>query len=84
MQEKSYKNSKVSLLDQIKSNLTTFRPVVRNGWIIKFSIYNEQYILLTVVSRYTAQTFIRYFVDERGAVNFINMIIDKNSQETQE
>jgi hypothetical protein len=84
MQEKSYKNSKVSLLGQIKSNILFFRPVVRNGWIIKFSIYDEKYILLTVVSKFTAQTFIRYFTDEMGAVNFINMIIDKNPHEVWE
>lgn len=84
MQEKSYKNSKVSLLGQIKSNTLFFRSVVRNGWIIKFSIYDEKYILLTVVSKFTAQTFIRYFTDEMGAVNFINMITSKNSQEDQE
>jgi len=36
------------------------------------------------VSKFTAQTFIRYFTDEMGAVNFINMIIDKNPHEVWE
>ena len=84
MQEKSYKNSKTSLLHQVKSNTLFFRSVVKNGWIIKFSVYDKEHILVTVISRFTAQTFIRYYSDEMGAVNFINMITSKNSQEIQE
>jgi hypothetical protein len=84
MQEKSYKNSKTSLSDQIKDNLVCFRPVVRSGWIIKFSIFESEKILLMMVSKYTAQTFIRYFCVEDDAVEFINMMVMKNSHEIQE
>ena len=81
MQEKSYKNSKVSLSEQIKSNLVCFRPVLRNGWIVKFSIYDSKYILVMVVSKYTGETQVRYFSGEMDAVYFINMVCQRDAKE---
>ena len=52
----------------------SWQPVARNGWIIKFSIYRDSYILLTVISQYTGQCIIRHFLDENEAVMFINMV----------
>jgi hypothetical protein len=56
-------------------------PVSRNGWIIKFSSYRDNSILLFVVSQHTGQTIIRYFKDEDEACKFINLVIELNSQE---
>jgi hypothetical protein len=81
MQEKSYKNSKTSLLGHIKSNLVSFRPVLRNGWIIKFSIYDNKNILLMIVSKYTAETMIKYFTEEKEAVDYINFIVSREPKE---
>jgi hypothetical protein len=53
----------------------SWHPVERNGWLIKFSIYKNENILLTIVSRYTAQTIIRYFTNEDEACKFINYIV---------
>lgn len=66
-------------MQEIKSNTTYFQPVVRNGWIIKFSVYKNTEILLMFVSKYTGQTIVRYFPDEDLAVKYINMIIAKDS-----
>jgi len=66
-------------MQEIKSNTTYFQPVVRNDWIIKFSVYKNTEILLMFVSKYTGQTIVRYFPDEDNAVKYINMIISKDS-----
>jgi predicted DNA-binding WGR domain protein len=40
--------------------------------------------MVSAVSKYTAQTIIRYFDHEKAAVDFINMITSKNSKELQD
>jgi hypothetical protein len=60
------------------SLLKSWQPVNRNGWWIKFSTYRDHYILLMIVSKYTAQTIIRYYEDESEAVAFINFITTCN------
>ena len=40
--------------------------------------------MVLAVSKYTAQTVIRYFNQEKDAVEFINMITSKNSKEMQD
>ena len=66
-------------MQEIRSNTTYFQPAVRNGWIIKFSVYKNTEILLMFVSKYTGQTIVRYFPEEDIAVKYINMIIAKDS-----
>lgn len=61
-----------------------FFPMVRNGWIVKFSVCNitstdNPHILIFITSRYTGQTLIRYFDKETNAVEYINKIIQKDS-----
>ena len=79
MQEKSLRNSQTLRLQEIKSNLNCFHPVVRNGWVIKFSIYKDTGILLVITSKYTGQTIIRYCNSEDDAVDVINMVIDRDA-----
>jgi hypothetical protein len=71
-------------MQDIRSNTTYFAPVVRNGWIIKFSVYQNTDILLVLTSKYTGQTILRYFGEENDAVKFINMIISKDSSQYQD
>ena len=66
-------------MQEIRSNTTYFQHVVRNGWIIKFSVFKSTDILLMFVSKYTGQTIVRYFPEEDLAVRYINMIIAKDS-----
>jgi hypothetical protein len=63
---------------EIQSKSRFYQPVNRNGWWIKFSTYRDHYILLMIVSRYTAQTIIRYYLDEDEAVAFINFVTTCN------
>lgn len=79
MQEKSLRNSQTLRQQEIKSNLNCFHPVVRNGWVIKFSIYKNSGILLVFTSKYTGQTIIRYCDSEDGAVSYINMVVEKDA-----
>ena len=64
----------------ITKNIQSWSPIMRNDWIIKFSVY-KGYILLTFTSAYTGQTVIRYYNDEDEACEFINMIIDKDPRD---
>jgi hypothetical protein len=57
----------------IIKNMCSWGPIVRNGWVIKFSVYKKN-ILLTFTSIHTAQTIIRYFGDEDLACEFINFV----------
>jgi hypothetical protein len=75
-QRKSSKQKNLQLEIQSKSRF--YQPVNRNGWWIKFSTYRDHYILLMIISRYTAQTIIRYYQDEDEAVAFINFVTTCN------
>ena len=74
MQKKSSKVKQTKLRLEIESKTRFWYPVSRNGWWIKFSTYRDHYILLMVISKYTAQTIIRYYENEDDAVAFINFV----------
>ena len=78
MQKKSSKVKQTKLRLEIESKTRFWYPVSRNGWWIKFSTYRDHYILLMIISKYTAQTIIRYYEDEDDAVAFINFITTCN------
>ena len=62
----------------------SWSPTERNGWIIKFSIYNDDHIMLVFTSKYTGQTVIREFSSEDDAVDFINLVIELDPQDWNE
>ena len=62
----------------------SWAPTERNGWIIKFSIYNDDHIMLLFTSRYTGQTVIREFSSENDAVDFINLVIEQDPHDWNE
>jgi hypothetical protein len=62
----------------------SWMPVSRDGWIIKFSIYRDSFVLLTIISQYTGQCIIRHFKDEDEAVIFINMVTMLNAEQEYE
>lgn len=62
----------------------SWMPVARDGWIIKFSIYRNDFVLLTIVSQYTGQCIIRQFKGEDEAVMFINMVIMLDAEQEYE
>ena len=64
------------LQQDIRKTMKTWNPILRNGWVIKFSIYRDENILLLFISKHTGQTFIRYFNEENDAVTFINFVCD--------
>ena len=80
MRKKSSEVKRQNLQLEIQSKSKFWHPVSRGGWWIKFSTYRDHYILLMVVSRYTAQTIIRYYENEDEAVAFINFITSFNPQ----
>lgn len=63
----------------VTSNIKSFQPVLKSGWIIKFSILNDC-ILLMIVSKHTGQVFMTYHENEDKAVKMINATIEKNSK----
>ncbi len=62
----------------------SWQPVVRNGWIIKFSVYRDSNVLLTIISQYTGQVIIRHFTNEDDACMFINLVIALDAEESYE
>jgi len=67
---------------EIKNNSRSFAPVIRNGWMIKFSVYRDNNILFVFTSIHTGQTLVRYFTDEDDAVKYLNYITTRNPNET--
>jgi hypothetical protein len=65
--------------NEMRNKTKHFMPVQKNGWAIKFSIFDGHHILLMMVSIHTSQAIIRYFLDEDDAVDFINRITSENS-----
>lgn len=65
---------------KIEKKVKTWKPVIKNGWFIKFSLF-EKDILLLFVSVYTGQTIIRFFSSEPSAVEFVNYIIEQDPTE---
>lgn len=61
----------------ITKSICSWEPVIRNGWVIKFSVYKKN-ILLSFTSANTGQTLIRYFNDEDLACDFINFVCQHN------
>lgn len=59
---------------KVASKTAFWSLIVRNGWCIKFSVYDGDNILMFFISSYTGQTIIRYFVDENEACDYINYI----------
>jgi hypothetical protein len=66
---------------QVAQKTKSWYPVARNGWIIKFSIFDETFFLITVISQYTGQAIIRYFNDEDNACLFINFIQELDAEQ---
>jgi hypothetical protein len=59
----------------------SWQPVARNGWIVKFSVYKDSFVLLTIVSQYTGQVIMRHFNNEDEACMFINLVIELDADE---
>ncbi len=81
MQRKSSNQKVKNLRLEIEGKTKFWQPVVRNWWWIKFSVYRDHFILLTIISRYTGQTVIRYYTSEEEAVAYINFITTCNAQD---
>jgi hypothetical protein len=62
----------------------SWQPVARNGWIIKFSVYKDTFVLLTIISQYTGQVIMRHFKNEDEACMFINLVIELDPEENYE
>jgi hypothetical protein len=75
MQKKKLKKTDKFL--EIESKGITFTPINRNGWWVKLSMVQHN-ILLIFVSDYTGQTIIRFYDNEKKAVEFINFIINSS------
>ena len=72
MQNKSSKE--ITPLQAIRSNTKSFIPVIRNGWIIKFSICGDN-VLILFQSIASDEVLIRYFTSETEAVYYINNLL---------
>ena len=81
MQKKTINLARTKKFIAIASDTKFWAPVAREGWIIKFSVYNVHNILITFISQYTCHVIIIYFDYENDAVKFINFITRKDASE---
>jgi hypothetical protein len=72
----SHSFRKILQLD-VKRHIQSWQPVIRNNWIIQFSVYKGN-IMLMFTSVLTGQTLVRYFNDEDVACKFINFVLSKS------
>ena len=72
----SHSFRKILQLD-VTRNIQSWSPVIRNNWIIQFSVYKGN-IMLMFTSVITGQTLVRYFNDEDVACMFINFVLSKS------
>lgn len=66
---------------EIAQKTKSWQPVARDGWIVKFSIYKDTEILVTIISQYTGQLIMRHFKDEDDACMFINYVLELNAED---
>lgn len=78
MQRKQSNSQATKRFLQAASEIKFWSPVVRNGWLIKFSVNDNENVLITFISVYTNATVIRYFSDEDDAVKFINYMTNQD------
>lgn len=62
-----------------KTDLVSFIPIIKNGWVIKFSLYAETKVLVVFMSLYTHQVVVRYFNSEDLAASYINFVVDHDA-----
>lgn len=54
----------------------SFTAARRGDWVVKFSIYDDQTILIFVESLINTKTYVRFFSNEDEAVQFINFVVN--------
>lgn len=62
-----------------KTDLVSFIPIIKNGWLIKFSLYAETNVLVVFMSLYTHQIVVRYFDSEERAASYITFVVDHDA-----
>jgi hypothetical protein len=78
MSKKQFSKTSTIYKDTL-SSLSSWSPVCRNGWWIKFStISTTNNILLLFVSGHTGQTIIKYFGNETDAVSYVSYVIEND------
>lgn len=75
MRKESSKELTQSFIESAKKT-KSFSAARRGDWIVKFSIYDDNTILIFVESLINAKTYIRYFSNEDEAVQFINFVVN--------
>jgi hypothetical protein len=84
MQNKFFKNTPSKKFLDIAVKMKSWSPVVKDGWIIKFSLYKSDNVLVNIISQHTGQFIARYFTNEDDACLFITYIMNLNSEEIYE
>lgn len=84
MRNNFFKNPPSKKFLDVATKTKSWSPVVRDGWIIKFSVYRNDNVLVMIISQYTGQFITRHFTDEDEACLFISYIMNLNAEETYE
>lgn len=79
MHKKSLKGN--HSFQELQSKLKRYVPIIRNGWLIKFSHIPDIGVLLCIISLHTHQVIMRHMKEEAEAVAFIHLVESHNSRE---
>lgn len=79
MHKKSLKGN--HSFQELQSKLKRYVPIIRNGWLIKFSHIPDVGVLLCIISLHTHQVIVRHIKEEDQAIAFIHFVEAHNSRE---
>jgi len=76
MQKKTFKREFTSLFRDAASKTKSWHSVTRNNWRIKFSIHDDDTIMVSIYCMVSLRSYIRFFSVEDEAVQFINFVVN--------
>ena len=65
---------------KIYGKLISFVTVRRANWLFKASVYYDKYVMIVAINVQTAEFHTKYFSDQNEAVNWLEMLVEKDSR----
>ena len=66
---------------KIYGKLISFVTVRRANWLFKASVYHDKYVMIVAINVQTAEFHTKYFSNQNDAVNWLEMVVEKDSSQ---
>ncbi len=76
MHKKTFNREFTGLFRDAAAKTKSWHSVTRNNWSIKFSIHDDDTIMVSIYCTLTLRSYIRFFSVEDEAVQFINFVVN--------